>query len=122
MPRRETSRTRRVGELIKRELAGLVQRDLSDARARKATILDVNVAPDFSHAKVFITHLDGAEQARDIVKYLNQASGFLRRQLAGRIELRVIPQLRFVYDESVERGMALSQLIERARAADEDKS
>lgn len=121
MVRRETSRTRRVGELIQRELAGLMQRELSDVRASKATIVAVDVAPDFSHAKVFVTHLDGAAQARDIVKYLNKASGFLRHALAGRVELRIVPTLRFVYDESVERGIALSQLIERARAEDERK-
>lgn len=116
MPR-DPSRTRRIGALMRRELAALM-RELSDTQAAKATITAIDVAPDLSHAKIFVTHLSGAQQSREILAALNKASPFLRRQLAGRIKLRLAPDLRFVYDESVERGMALSNLIDRARAQD----
>ena len=119
MPR-ETSRTRRIAALIRRELAGLIPTEVSDARAAKATITSVDVAPDLSHAKVFVTHLSGVAHAREIVGALNEDGRILRRVLAGRIQLRVAPELRFVYDASVERGMALSNLIDRARAEDKE--
>lgn len=116
--RRETSRTRKISALLQRELATLIQQEIKDPRAAKVTLTAVDVAPDLSHAKVYVTHLSGAEHARDLVKVLNRAAGFLRHELGERIELRSLPQLRFVYDESVERGMALSALIDRARSQD----
>lgn len=117
--RRETGRTRKIGALLQRELATLIQQEISDPRSAKVTLTAVDVAPDLSHAKVYVTHLSGAAHAREIVQVLNRAAKFLRHELAGRVKLRSVPQLRFVYDESVERGMALSELIERARAEDE---
>jgi len=113
-------RSRRIAALLKRELASLIQRELNDPRTAKVTLTGVDVAPDLSHAKVYVTHLAGREHAREIVAALNNADGFLRRCLAGRIKLRAVPELRFLYDESVERGMAISALIDRARAQDRD--
>jgi len=113
-------RSRRIAALLKRELAPLIQRELNDPRTAKATLTGVDVAPDLSHAKVYVTHLAGREHAHEIVAALNKAEGFVRRRLAGRIKLRVVPELRFSYDESVERGMAISALIDRARAQDRD--
>jgi ribosome-binding factor A len=113
-------RSRRIAALLKRELASLIQRELNDPRTTKATLTGVDVAPDLSHAKVYVTHLAGREHAHEIVAALNNAEGFLRRRLAGRIKLRVVPELRFSYDESVERGVAISALIDRARAQDRD--
>ena len=89
--RKDSSRVYRIGALLKRELAGLIRQELSDPRAAKATITDVDVAPDLSHAKIFVTHLDGVEHARPLVKALNHASGFLRHRLADRVDLRVVP-------------------------------
>lgn len=118
MPK-ETERTRKIGALLQRELALLVAQELDDPRAAKVTLTAVDVAPDLSHAKIFVTHLSGAAQARELVTILNKAANFLRHELAGRVKLRKLPALRFVYDESVERGMALSELIDRARAEDQ---
>ncbi len=120
--RKDTGRVHRISALLMRELAALIQQDIQDPRAARATLTAVDVAPDLSHAKVFVTHLEGKEHAREIVTALNRASGFLRHRIAGRVELRVVPQLRFVYDESVEKGVALSALIDKARAGDGDAS
>ncbi len=121
MPRRETSRTRRVGAVLMKELAGLVQRSLEDPRASRVTLTGIDVAPDLSHAKVFVTHLSGVALAPELLAYLNKSAGFLRHELSRRVDLRTVPQLRFYYDESIERGMAISQLIDRARAHDRDE-
>ncbi|MDA8364656.1 MAG: 30S ribosome-binding factor RbfA [Gammaproteobacteria bacterium] len=116
--RKQTGRTRRVAELLQRELAVLIPRELSDPRLSQMTLTGVDVAPDLSHAKVYITQLSGAANAPATLAMLNGAAGFLRHILRGRLELRVIPELRFLYDESVERGAEISRLIESARAAD----
>jgi len=113
--RKGTSRTRRIAELLQRELAVLIARELNDPRLSKVTLTGVDVAPDLSHAKVYITQLSGVRNARATLAVLNGATGFLRHILRRRIDLRVIPGLRFLYDESVERGAEIARLIERAR-------
>ena len=113
--KRSTGRAQKLGDLIQRELSELVQRELRDPRVGMITITSVDVSPDFSHAKVFYTTLN-PEQVPEAGKGLKRAAGFLRSQLAKRIKLYTTPELRFEYDESVERGDRLSRLIDSTRA------
>lgn len=115
---KESNRPRRVAELIKRELAVLIPRSLDDPRARQATITHVDVAPDLKSARVYFTLLAGAAGAEPVVELLRRAAGHLRRELAGRVALRVVPELRFDFDASIERGQRLTQLIEEAVRSD----
>ena len=110
------ARTDRIAEQIQRELAELVRLEVKDPRVRMVTLTGVEVARDYSHAKVFYTTLEGADGK--VQQGLEHAAGFLRSQLAHAMKLRITPQLHFVYDESVERGIHLSQLIEQAVASD----
>jgi ribosome-binding factor A len=85
-------------------------------------LTDAEVSADYAHAKVFFTALGTVDQIAAAAAGLNHAAGFLRHELGQRIKLRGIPQLHFIYDESVERGMRLSQLIDEAvGAADRGK-
>lgn len=110
-------RSRRVADEIQRELAGLIRLELKDPRVGLITLTGVEVTNDLEHAKVFVTAL-GASDHEATLAVLRRASGFLRSQLARRMKLRLVPQLTFAYDESVERGMHLSQLIDQAVADD----
>jgi ribosome-binding factor A len=110
------SRTDRIAQQMQREIAELVRLRINDPRVRLVTITGVEVAGDYSHAKIFFTRLDGKHE--EALQGLEHASGFLRSQLAHSIKLRVMPQLHFVYDASVERGSHLSQLIDQAIASD----
>jgi ribosome-binding factor A len=112
--KRASGRPQKLGDLIQRELSELVQRELRDPRVGMITITGVDVSPDFSHAKVFYTTLDPGHVA-DASAGLKKAAGFLRSQLARRIKLYTTPELRFEYDESVERGDRLSRLIDSTR-------
>jgi len=76
------------------------------------------VSPDLSHAKIFVSHLAGAEHADEAVTALQRTAGFLRTELAHRMQLYSVPQLHFVYDDSIESGMRMSQLIDDAVASD----
>ena len=109
-------RTDRIAQQIQREVADLVRLRINDPRVRLVTITGVEVAGDHSCAKIFYTRLDGKHE--EAQQGLDHASGFIRSQLAHSIKLRVMPQLHFVYDASVERGSRLSQLIDRAVADD----
>ena len=114
------SRTDRVAQQIQREIAELVRLQVNDPRVRLVTITAVEVASDYSHAKIFFTRLDGKHgEAR---QGLEHAAGFLRSRLSSSLKLRVMPQLHFEYDASVERGSRLSQLIDQAVAEDQQLS
>ena len=113
MPK-DFSRTLRVADQVQRELASLIQNEIMDPRIGMITLTGVEVTRDYAYAKVFYTTLGGNENAQLVGEGLKQAAGFLRSQLAGKIRLRIVPQLQFVYDESIERGIKLSRLIDEA--------
>lgn len=110
------ARTDRIAQQMQREIAELVRLRINDPRVRLVTITGVEVAGDYSHAKIFFTRLDGKHE--EAQQGLESASGFIRSQLAHSIKLRIMPQLHFVFDASVERGSHLSQLIDQAIASD----
>lgn len=123
------SRGERVAEQIRRDLVDLL-RQVKDPRVARllplVTLTDVEVTPDYAHAKVFYTSMAGDEHAGEIAKGLAHAAAFLRRELGRRLHIHNIPELHFVFDASVERGSRLSHLIDevieadRAAAADGD--
>ena len=115
---KDGNRTQRVAELIKRELAALIPRELDDPRAHKITLTSAEVARDLKSARVYFSLLAGSAQAQPVADALNQAAGFLRHALKQRLALRTVPALRFYFDESVERGDRVSRLIDRALAED----
>lgn len=117
MPK-DYSRALRVADQIQRELADLIQHEIKDPRVGQVTITAVEVTRDYSHAKVFYTTLANTEEKFLVENGLEHAKGFLRSSLSHRMKLRITPQLHFIYDESVERGVRLSKLIDDAIAQD----
>lgn len=118
MPK-EFSRSQRMAEQIRRELAELVRDEIKDPRISWVSFTAVKVTRDISHAVVYFTVLND-EDRKPVLDVLSNAAGFLRHQLSARIRSRIVPSLRFVYDESIERGTAMESLIARARSADAD--
>ncbi|MEX0386453.1 30S ribosome-binding factor RbfA [Spiribacter onubensis] len=118
MPR-DFSRARRVGDQIQQELAELIRDEIRDPRVGSVTVSEVRASRDFAHAEVFVTGLGMEEAASmEMVKALNGAAGFLRRQLARRLSLRTVPALRFHYDPVFDRGARLNRLIDEVRPED----
>ena len=120
----DLSRRQRVADQIQKELAGLIQREMKDPRLGMVTVSAVDVSRDLAYADVYITILgkddaDGRKQTLDI---LARGGGFLRGRLAKAMKLRIVPALRFRYDESIERGTRLSSLIDEARKKDQASS
>ena len=118
MPK-DYSRTLRIADQVQRELADLIRNELKDRRVGMITLTDVEVSQDYAHAKIFYTTLGSEEDNFLTGKGLEHAASFLRSQLSHRLRLRVVPRLYFIYDESVERGIRLSQLIDKAVKQDE---
>jgi ribosome-binding factor A len=116
---KEFDRTERVGAELKRELYQVLRDEVRDPRLANLTIQEVRVARDLSHAKVYFTCFPSDEDAAAQERLLNgRLAGFLRHALAQRVRLRVMPALQFVHDESIRAGEHLSDLIDRAAAAD----
>ncbi len=109
-----TSRHARIADQIQRELAELVRLELRDPRVGLVTITGVELSRDQSHAKVFFTVLGAPSDEEHAQEGLQRAAGFLRSALAHRLTTRKVPELHFAYDESVERGVRLSRLIDEA--------
>ncbi|MGB0664447.1 MAG: 30S ribosome-binding factor RbfA [Pontibacterium sp.] len=123
---KEYSRTQRVAEQIQRDLAQLIQFQIRDPRLGMVTVSHVRISKDLSYAEVFVTVLplngaDETEATQLAVKILNDASGYLRTELAKGIKLRIMPQLRFTFDDSVDRGRRLHTLISDAVRKDAPK-
>ena len=115
---KDGNRPLRVAELVKRELAVLIPRTLDDPRTHQATITYVDVSPDLKAARVYFTLLAGEAAAEPVLTAFKRAAGHLRHELAARVALRIIPELRFYFDASVERGDRLARLIDRALKED----
>lgn len=121
MPK-EYSRSQRVTEQILRELAELIRLEVKDPRVGFITLTDVEITPDYAHAKVYFTSLKGEEGLEETLVGLRRASGFLRRELGRRVRIHTTPELHFHYDQSVEHGSRMSQLIDRVLREDEERA
>ncbi|ASK78378.1 ribosome-binding factor A [Paraphotobacterium marinum] len=111
---KEYSRTQRVSEQIKRELAQIIHREVKDPRIGMVTLSDVEVTTDLSYAKVYFTTLNiDSDLEKDPSKLLNKISPMLRSLLGKKIRLRVTPELKFIYDNSLTEGMRISNLVSK---------
>jgi ribosome-binding factor A len=116
----DSSRPRRIGHLLQRELADLIRREVKDPRVHDVTLTGVDMSRDLASAKVFFTCLDPKADVKALEKALNGVAGFLRHALRDRVDLRGIPKLRFVHDASTERGARINELLARTRGASGD--
>jgi ribosome-binding factor A len=114
---RNPSRNERIADQIQKDLAELVRTEVKDPRVGMVTLTGVEVTSDYRHARVYFTALGDAGAAERAQAGLERASGFLRSQLAAGLKLRIVPELHFVHDRSVVRGIELSKLIDDAIAS-----
>ena len=120
---REFNRTDRVAEQLQRELAQIIQLEIKDPRVGMVTVSAVEVSRDLYYATAFVTFLGIPEDDKSIkqaLAVLNDATGFIRSLVGKRMKLRVIPQIKFEFDQSISRGSELSALINKAREKDSD--
>jgi len=109
-----TARSARIADQIQRSLAEVIRLELRDPRVGLITLTGVELSRDQSHAKVFFTVLGAESASEEALEGLQRAAGFLRSELAHRLTTRKVPELHFAFDESVERGVYLSRLIDEA--------
>ena len=112
MVKKYFTRLDRINDGIMRELAILIQQKIKDPRVGMVSVTEVKVSRDLSHAKVYVSLLLPDEKISEGIKALNHAAGFLRYELAQRIDLRFMPVLRFYYDDSSIRSGRIGMLID----------
>jgi len=106
-------RIERVNSLIRQEISELLQRQVKDPRLSNfIAVTEVSTSPDLKSAKIFVSCLDSEEKKQETLNALTSASGFFRSELFKRLRLRHIPELSFQWDDSIERGSHLLQLID----------
>lgn len=116
MPKKRSSGDRnvRIADQIQRDLSELIAREVKDPRIGLVTIQAVELTPDYAHAKIFFTTLTG--DPRQTQEALNHAAGHLHNLLFKRLHIHTVPKLHFVFDESIEKAVHMSRLIDEANA------
>ena|SRR3990167_9155445 len=113
-----TKRVRQIADLIHQEIAYLLKKDVSDPRLDQVSITMVRLSPDKANADVYFT-LHDIQHLAEVKIAFTKATAYLRRMLAGRVELRYVPRLNFIFDKSLEEGAKITDLIEKALSEDE---
>ena len=108
-------RPERVAQFMRREIAEILENQLNDPRlaGRVVSVTDVEVTPDLSFARVFVSVLEGGAERERALAALQSAAGFVRHLLSERLDLREVPEIRFVHDSSIERGARVEELLRR---------
>lgn len=111
----------RISEDIKREVIAVI-RELKDPRVmdKLLTVVRVDVSSDASFAKVYISAIEGLAAAKNAVKGLESATGYIRREIGKRLHLRKTPELKFIADDSIEHGMSIVKIMDDLRTDDDD--
>jgi ribosome-binding factor A len=106
-------RIERLNSLIRRDLSDLIRNEVKDPRvAGEISVTRVDTSADVQHAKVYVSVYGTLREKEDAIAGLDDASGFIRRQLRGRLETRNVPVLRFVLDESLDEGNEMLRLLD----------
>ena len=115
MPR-EFTRAERVSDAVQQELAALIRSEVRDPRVGMVNLTEVQISRDLAYGKVFVNFVGDRDQDQidEGIAALNGASGYLRKLLASSIQLRIVPKLTFIFDETGRRGQHLSALIDLA--------
>ena len=104
-------RTDRVSDVLKRDVADILSREVKDPRLRFVTVTHVRVSKDLRDAKIFFTTLVEGEERAAVLQGLKKAAGFVQRKLGGRLQMRNVPHLSFEYDTAVEYGSRMESIL-----------
>ena len=108
-------RLQRIADRIKRELSEMLIFELSDPRLQQIYVTDVNIDRELAFANIYVSAVEGAERAPEVLAGLESASGFIRRNLAQRVDLRSFPQIRFHWDPTPEQADRIEKILSEIR-------
>ena len=108
-------RPERVGEMVRFEISELLVRGLRDPRIGLTSVTEVKMSPDLKQARVYVSVLGGIQERKQTLAGLNSAAPHIRHEIGARLRLRNIPELSFFYDESIEYGARIEELIQKTK-------
>lgn len=115
-------RAERIADRIREELSEMVIQEISDPRLNGISITDVRIDRELAYADIYYSALEGSERAKEILEGLIHAQGFIRRELALRVDIRTFPRLRFHFDPTFERAEHIERLIASLHETDSDEN
>ncbi len=115
-------RLQRISDRIRKDLAEMLVKEVQDPRLSGISVTDVKVDRELAFADIYVSAVEGQERTREVMEGLHSASGFLRRELAVRVDLRVFPKLRFHWDPTPERADHIERILADLRNEEEAKS
>jgi ribosome-binding factor A len=104
-------RLKRIADRIRRELSEMLIREISDPRLQQIFVTDVRVDKELAFADIYVSAVEGSERSEEVMDGLHSANGFIRRELAARVELRTFPRLRFHWDPTPENADHIEKLL-----------
>ena len=111
-------RQSRINEDMKHHIAEII-RNLKDPRVPEiVSVVSVKVTPDLKYAKIYISTVVGGDSTKECLKALKNASGFIRREIGSRMQIRIVPELEFIYDDSIEHGIKISKILDELNITD----
>ncbi len=110
----------RIASMLEKEISYILMMEVKDADIKFVTVTGVKVSSDLSYAKVYVTVLDDSKK-ESTMKALKDASGFIRHELYDRVDIRHIPELEFIYDESIAYGKKIEDIIEEIHEKEDEK-
>jgi ribosome-binding factor A len=112
------TRLQKINERFREELSEMLIREISDPRLTGISVTDVQIDRELAYANIYVSALEGVERSEEVLEALKHAQGFLRRELAHRVELRTFPRLRFHWDPTFERAEKIERLIASLHSED----
>lgn len=112
-------RLQRIADRIRQELSEMLIREISDPRLHMVYVTDAKVDKELAYADIYVSAVEGAARSEEVLSGLESASGFIRRNLAGRVELRAFPRLRFHWDPTPEQADHIEQILADLRLKNE---
>lgn len=109
------TRLQRIADRIRQELSQMLIREISDPRLKQIYITDVKVDKELAFADIYVSAVEGVSRSKDVLAGLESASGFVRRTLASRVDLRAFPRLRFHWDMTPENADHIEKILAELR-------
>ena len=112
--RKNSIKNKRINMEVQRELIEIIRREIKDPRIHTMTsVVSVQVTPDLKYCKAYISVLGDEEAGKSTIEGLRSAEGYIRRELARRVNLRNTPEVKFILDQSIEYGVHMTRLIDQ---------
>ncbi len=117
-----TTRQEKMVHLLKEEISDILRREIKDPRLGFFTIIDAEITSDFRHAKVFVSIMGTEEERKQSMEVLKHAQHFVRQEFGKRVRMKVLPDIQFRLDESVDKGVRMLELLEEIKRDEEERS